>query len=859
MYTENQTKEVVSNFETLPSIEDLSTKGPKVNVTPNQLKVMSNKYLRGDSVELWLRRIARNIATAELIYSKEISKEKILQGVNHRILRSAFDSKTQVVLLQNEREVSTSDERWANFLKFEENLLQEAQTNPTATKILREKEELFYQLLSSFDFLPNSPCLMNAGRELQQLHACYVVPVPDSMEGIYKALTAQALIHQSGGGTGFSFSRLRPDGDLVKSTKGIASGPMSFMRIFDTSTDVVKQGGTRRGANMGILYYRHPDIKKFITSKSSDKHSLWNFNISVALDKDFFDAVENDRDYELTNPRTKEVMGRENAKELWDLMAKCAWQTGDPGFVVIDRINNTQSNPTPALGQVESTNPCGEQPLLPWEPCTLGSINLSKHIRLKEGKTVVDYEKLERTTTIAVNFLENVVEMSNYALPEIEKISKTNRRIGLGVMGWAEMLIKLGIQYDTAEALTLAEEIMGFINTKALEASEKIAETRGVFYNLQESIYDEKGKYYKGKSARPRNCARTTIAPTGTIAISAGLQGSGIEPFFAIAYKRYQAEALDKMRQGEKPDEKYVYYEVIPLFLEVAEKNNWFGLTKDELLKKIVDNHGSVRGIEEIPERIQKIFVSSHDIHWKTHIDHQAAYQRNIDNAVSKTINMPNTATVEEIQEAYMYAYKTGCKGVTVYRDGCKEVQVLSSGTKQKQKQDQEQARERKQKREIDFTQGVSSDYYEIHTGYGTLHTTIVYDKEGPFRLFASIPPIGTELSSLTSSLAVFMSKAFQAGYDPLKAIKHLNSAKGDKPFGFGPHRVDSIPHAISIALKRHLEKTGKIGDTEQRRLTEMTVSVKQQHCTKCYSPNVEYVSGCPTPTCLDCGYSECS
>jgi len=747
------------------------------------------------------------------------------------------------------------NERTANFRRFQDNLLKTAQTNSKATKILRAAEEKFYKILSNFDFLANSPCLMNAGRDLQQLHACYVIPVGDSLEEIYYALTAMALVHQSGGGTGFAFSKLRPQGDPVQSSKGIASGPLSFMKIFDTSTEVVRQGGTRRGASMGILYYKHPDIQKFISSKTKDNTLLQNFNISVSLDNEFFKAVEDDSEIELINPKSKKLVTVEKARDLFDSMAKCAWESGDPGFIIIDRINNTNSNPTPKLGQIESTNPCGEQPLLPWEPCTLGSINLSNHVKKINEKYVVDFAKLEETAKIAIHFLDNVIDMGNYPLPEIELMSKSNRRVGLGVMGWAEMLVKLEIPYDSEEAITLAEEIMGFINLKALEASEELAEIRGTFPNFKDSIYDEKSSFFRGQKIKLRNCARTTIAPTGTIAITAGLQGSGIEPFFAIAYKRYQAEAVDAMKKGEEPDQKYVYYEVVPAFLEVAEKYNWFGLDKNTLLKKISDNHCSVRGINEIPKNIQKIFASSHDVHWKIHIDHQAAFQRHTDNAVSKTINMANTATVEDIKQAYLYAYKAGCKGVTVYRDGCKEVQVLNLSSTDKQKKKIEE----KEAREIDYSKGASSDYYEIHTGHGPLHVNIIYDKEGPSRIFTSIPPIGTELCSLTSILGVFMSKAFQAGYDPLKAIKHLNSAKGDRPYGFGPNRVDSIPHAIAIALKRHLEKTGKIGDKEQKKLTDISASIKQQHCPKCYSPNVEYMGGCPSPTCLDCGHSECS
>ncbi|GEM_PF-70037 len=1659
MQVEKQKKEdSVSEVRQLPSIEELALKGSKVAMTENQLKVMANKYLKGDSPEVWLRRIARNIASADMIYEKSFPPETLFENVQSTFLKAEYDTKINMLLLQLPH--LTRTQRTQNFRVFQANLLKAAEKNSKALNVLRDTEEKFYTMLSNFDFLPNSPCLMNAGRDLQGLHACFrgdqpimtfngirpieeikegelvltasgrfrkvvkkmerlvdhyrviniwkmpketlavsddhpilcldkktntstwkfaseletsdyvavsypkdtkdveklsiidfldkkkyvvkgeyiykinkdknhpkysiqmklipaevtvdhdlmklfgyylsegdidqndsirftfnseeldyinevillmqkkfsitskikksnsgnwsnlrffsrivvqvfrslmgegfnkknipawilelpvekqkglligiirgdgfpiknrhttniratlananlvyglwvifarlgflasfrkdefnklsttnpyttvlnsshsenifneifidkqfnkitqmsmlrvkekyvdgrfflpvkdieifmepikvfnieveedhtyvanniavhncfVLPVGDSIEEIYHSLTAMALIHQSGGGTGFSFSSLRPEGDPVQSTKGVASGPMSFMRIFDTSTDVVKQGGQRRGANMGIMSYKHPDIKKFITSKSADKGFLQNFNISVALDEEFMHAVINDSEIDLVNPKSKKIVAREKAKDMFDLMAKCAWETGDPGFVVIDRINSTNSNPTPAIGQIESTNPCvagdtlvstekglmrmenlvtnysngglsiltdnrvpleiknnegtislmqqenisgvcldiisrafttgvkevfkietscgleleatadhklltkngwvavkdlnlekdnifiqqsegffnkntqlpfvvennfvglngkkstlqlphewskelgqilgwligdgwlrtgdkdcrigftfgksddevlhylkpilnkfygqeikdvkmerntrhlsyhsqyfvdffqklgvkavdaqyktvpeslftapkeavigflqglftadgtvnfnkehstsyirltstskkllkevqllllnlgitsnifdrsrayreglfeytnkdgetvtydsegicfelsmtrdsikfiekigflcdknkeklnnfytkkfyaaefstgiisitplgtkkvydlteprtlsfitngllsldcGEQPLLPWEPCTLGSINLSHHVKEVEGKYVVNYTQLEQTTKLATHFLDNVIDMGNYPLPEIEQMSKGNRRIGLGVMGWAEMLVSLEIPYDSEEAITLGEEIMSFINTKSLNYSEELAEKRGAFYHYKDSIYDKNSSYFRGKEHYPRNCARTTIAPTGTIAITAGLQGSGIEPFFAIAYKRYQAEAVDALKKGEAPPEQYTYYEVIPTFLSLAERHNWFGLDKNLLLKKIADNHSSVRGIKEIPAHIQKIFVSSHDIHWKTHIDCQAAFQRHTDNAVSKTINMTNTVTIQDIKDAYLYAYQKGCKGVTVYRDGCKEVQVLNLGTEKKEEKQIAQKMPKKiEVREIDFTKGASSDYYEIETGYGTLHVSIVYDSEGPCKIFTTIPPIGTELSSLTSALGIFMSKAFQAGYDPQKAIKHLNSAKGDKPVGFGGNRIDSIPHAVAVVLKRHLEKTGKMGDKEQKKLTELNLGIKQEHCPKCYSPNVEYLSGCSSPTCLDCGHSECS
>jgi len=573
--------------------------------------------------------------------------------------------------------------------------------------------------------------------------------------------------------------------------------------------------------------------------------------------------VANNEDYELINPRNGEVVGRENAKDIFNLMAKCAWETGDPGFIVIDRINNSDSNPTPDLGQIEATNPCGEQPLLPNEPCNLGSISLPKFVTNKE----IDWEHMRRAIFDCIHFLDNVVDMNNYPLPIIEQMAKGNRRIGFGVMGWAEMLVRLGMSYDSEEAVKKAEEVMKFINDSAQAASVELGKTRGVFPNFANSIFDKEGKFFRGQDIKPRNAARTTIAPTGTIAITAGLQGSGIEPFFAIVYKRYQAEAVDALKKGKEPDEKYTYYESLPMFTEMAEQNNWFGITEKALFKKISDNHGSLKGIDEVPKEVQRLFVCAHDLDWRMHIHHQAAFQKHLNNAITKTINLPNKATVDDIKEAYLYAYKNGVKGITVYRDGCKEVQVINTGKSTKKEETSKKVEAR-----INLKDGISSDYYEIPTGYGTLHVSIAYDKEhGPFRIFTSIPPIGTELSSLVSTLGVFMSKAFQHGYSPERAIKHLNSAKGDKPLGFGPNRIDSIPHAISVVLRKHLDKTGRLHEVRldqkgQTLLSTASAETKEEsdvpkatHCPKCYSPNIAYLSGCTGPTCFDCGFSECS
>ncbi len=824
----------------------------KMNLTENQWKVIRDKYLRDTkTAEEWLYNVARNIALAEILYLPGAKERGVLNGVSCKEV--SFDTKQgeKSALLLFHEGILDARERDRNFFQFLKNLYDAAEKEDEAKRLVAHWEEKFFMMLANFDFLPNSPTLMNAGRELQQLSACYVLPVDDSMEGITNALKAQALIHKSGGGTGFSFGRLRPGGDEVKSTKGVASGAISFMQIFDKMTDVVKQGGTRRGANMGILPYCHPEILDFITMKEK-AGVMENFNVSVAIDKKFMNAVEHEEDIELVNPRTKEITGTINARELFDKIVESAWRTGDPGFIVIDRINESFSNPTPALGMIESTNPCGEQPLLPNEPCNLGSINLANFVKNGTSEPDFDYDRLSETTKLATRFLDNVIDVNNYPVPEIERMAKGNRRIGLGVMGWAEALVKLGIPYDSDEALEKARGIMQFINEKSLEASCEIAKERGLFPYFKDSIFDNRGSNFRMESY-PRNCARTTIAPTGTIAIAAGLQGGGIEPFFGITYTRYNAKALAALRDGKQPDEKDVFYEVNPYFEDVAAKHDFFGLTKEALWKKIDDNHKSVRGIPEIPEKIQKMFASSHDIPYDIHVKIQAAFQMHTDNAVSKTINLPHDATIEDVRNAYLLAYELGCKGITIYRDGSKSQQVLNlSGHKKEEKA---------AKKERDLSSGTSSEYYEIQTGYGPLHIHIDYDEDGPYRFFTNIPPVGTEISGLTSIMGILLSKYLEAGGDPMRIIKHLNSVKGDRPYGLGVNRTNSIPHGIAKALRMHLMKTGKMVDTQglEQAEKDFDVSKLTAYCPTCFSSNVSFESGCTGPTCHDCGYSECS
>jgi ribonucleoside-diphosphate reductase alpha chain len=506
----------------------------------------------------------------------------------------------------------------------------------------------FYRAMTGLEFIPNSPTLMNTGTELGQLSACFVLPVEDSIDGIFATLKAAALIHKTGGGTGFAFSRLRPKGDIVKTTGGIASGPISFATIYDTATEVVKQGGRRRGANMGILRIDHPDIMDFIVAKEKEG-ILRNFNISVGLTDKFMDAVEEDADFDLINPRTRQVVKSLKARAIWNLIIMMAWKNGEPGVVFLDTIN--KYNPTPQIGEIEATNPCGEQPLLPYESCNLGSLDVSKFVT-EEGK--MDWDGLRERVRLAVRFLDNVVDANVYELSEIEKITKGNRKIGLGVMGFADMLIKRDIKYDTEEGLNAGEELMKFINDEGHKMSAELGEVKGSFPNFHGSIWEKNWKAM-------RNATTTTVAPTGTISIIAGCS-QGIEPLFAIAYVREVAETLGRS-----------LVEVNSLFVRIALREGFYS---DELIRE-VSKRTSVHDLKEIPEGLRRLFVTAHDISAEWHVRMQAVFQKHTDNAVSKTINFPNWATPNDVEKAYVLAYNLGCKGITVYRHGSREVQVL--------------------------------------------------------------------------------------------------------------------------------------------------------------------------------------
>jgi len=512
----------------------------------------------------------------------------------------------------------------------------------------KESEKIFYGMMTKLEAIPNSPTLFNSGTELGQLSACFVLPVDDSLESIFTAVKNMSLIEQTGGGVGFDFSRLRPNGDIVRSTKGVASGPVSFMRVFDTATEVIKAGGKRRGAMMGILRVDHPDIIEFITSKQK-RGFLSNFNISVAVTDDFMKTLEEDGEYWLINPRNKEKVRKIKARDVWDLMAKSAWASGDPGVIFIDEIN--RRNPTPEIGRIESTNPCGEQPLLPYESCNLGSINLSKMV--KDGK--IDWEKLRETVRNTVHFLDNVIDANRYPLREIEEITKANRKIGLGVMGFADMLIKVGVSYNSEEALQLAENLMKFIEEEARKKSVEIGEERGSFPNFEKSIW-------KDKYSAMRNATVTTIAPTGSVSIIAGCS-SGIEPTFAISFIR---NVLGGTR----------LFETNPLFEIIAKKREFYSA---KLLEEIAKT-GSVQKIDGLPEDIKRLFVTALDIEPEWHVRMQAAFQKYTDNAVSKTVNLPNKAKIEDVRRVFKLAWRLKCKGVTVFRYGSKPEQVLYIG-----------------------------------------------------------------------------------------------------------------------------------------------------------------------------------
>ncbi len=699
---------------------------------------------------------------------------------------------------------------------------------------VREVAEAFYDMMVDGYFIPNSPTLMNAGKgNGLQYSACYVLPVGDSMPEIFDSVKAAAIIHQSGGGTGFAFSRLRPKDDIVTSTGGRASGPVSFLRVFNGATEAVKQGGTRRGANMGILRVDHPDILEFIDCKLDG--GITNFNISVAATEKFMDALEKGEEYDLVNPRNQQVVGRLSAKEVFDRIVSAAWRTGDPGMVFIDRINASPANPTPELGQVEATNPCGEQPLLPNEACNLGSLNVSKFARKSDdGEMSIDWDEMERVVRLAVRFLDDVIEMNPYPLPEIDATVKSNRRIGLGIMGWADLLFLLGIAYDRQEAIDLADRLMSFVKEKSHDQCAKLAEERGPFPNWSKSIY---------KDVRPmRNSTVTTIAPTGTISMIAGCS-SGIEPIFALAFQH----------RVKQPDGERVLTFVNETFEQIAREKGFFS---DALMEEVA-KRGSLHGIPGLPEEAAGVFKTSHDIAFDWHVRHQAAFQRYTDNGVSKTINLPNDATEDDVAAAYRLAWDLGCLGITVFRDGCKGEQVLNVGVK-------------KDKALPTVGQAVikprpaslAGKTYRKETPIGTAFITVNQtDANEPFEVFVQVGKGGSDTMAVAEALGRLISLTLRlpSALSPQRrleeVISQLSRIGGAQPMGFGAGKILSLPDALARTLAEHIGQVKPEGAPpsgpkleERRRIGDL--------CKECGQATFVYEEGCKK--CLSCGFNEC-
>jgi ribonucleoside-diphosphate reductase alpha chain len=767
----------------------------------------------------------------------------------------------------------------------------------SAETAVEELARQFYGLMVKGEFEPNSPTLMNAGRPLGQLSACFVLPVEDALSngraGIYDTLTAMALVHQSGGGTGFSFSRLRAEGETVRSTMGVASGPVSFMKLYDASTDVVKQGGTRRGANMGILRVDHPDIHSFITCKN-DTSQVTNFNISVAITDAFMEAVSEDSEYDLINPKNGEVAGQENAREIFDKIIYGAWLTGEPGTFFIDRAN--EHNPVPKLGSYEATNPCGEQPLLAYDVCNLGSINLGKFVKEEAHPGIdpeegIDWEGLRQVVHLSTNFLDNVIDANVYPLQQIHELAQDIRRIGLGVMGWADMMIRLGIGYDSEEGVALGQRVMGFVNEEARRASEKLAEKRGVFPAWAESVWgpDESAAVgSKGDRVRQerelRNCNLTTVAPTGTISIFAGCSG-GIEPLFAVAFMRNQAGVL-------MPD-------VNPDFIQVAKEGGWYS---EDLMEQIAEE-GHIH-FDQVPEEVQQVFRTAHDITPEWHVRMQAAFQEHTDSAISKTTNFPSNATAEDVREIYELAYSLGCKGVTVYRDGARERQVLSTGKTDQGGQAAAQsvfelehsladAREEahnlrieveRLKHELigeDETLGAARQKRQrppalqgytmkVNSPLGDLYVTINEDDHGkPFEVFCTLGKAGGAPNADAEAIGRLMSLALRSGI-PISQVKdQLRGISCDRAVGLGANKVLSAPDGIGQAIERYLEMKDGIQEalplvvsTEGGVQTQAAVSeiggdpLHLDTCPECNSAHFVFEEGCKK--CHVCGYSDC-
>ena len=776
----------------LPGMEGFVSSHPKYPISPSQLQEIVSEVLTADEFSPQ--------ASSQVVSGIELSDNSL------RVLKKRY-------LKRNDagEAIETPQDlfrRVARHIASAELLY-----NPTAN--VSSIEETFYQMMTNLEFLPNSPTLMNAGRELGQLSACFVIPIDDSMESIFKAVGYTALIHKSGGGTGFSFSRLRPEKDRVGSTGGIASGPLSFMRVFDVTTDVIKQGGMRRGANMAILNVDHPDILKFIMAKENPE-LLTNFNLSVAVTDSFMEAVEQGTDYSLVNSRTGKVTGKLNAKEVFDRIVNMAWRTGDPGIVFMDEIN--RHNPTPQLGRIESTNPCGEQPLLPFESCNLGSINLSKMVDSQTKQPEIDYVKLSQTVKLGIRFLDDVIDVNKFPLPQIDEITKTTRKVGLGLMGFADMLIQLGIPYNSEQALSMAEKVMRFISEEAYKASTELAEERGLFPAFKGSIHDVPG------GPRFRNASCTTIAPTGSLSIIANCS-SGIEPIFALSYVRH---ILD----GEE------FIEVNPYFEQAARKGNFYS---QELMSRLAEGE-RLQNMENIPEAIKKLFVSAYDISPDWHVRIQSAFQKSTDSAVSKTVNFPYEATPEDIAKVYMLAYHEGLKGITIYRDRSRDSQVLTIGEKKEKTEGKLVPRKRPK-----VTRGVTE---RVSTGCGYIYVTVNFDEQGIAEVFATLGKAGGCAAAQLEAISRLISIALRSGVALDSIVRHLHGIRCPSIAWENGHAIISCADAIASVLQKYIK-----AEEASNSKTFTTANNWSGQCPECGSPLI-YQEGCSI--CPNCGFTKC-